>query len=665
MDDIEKMKTSISMAAGSRARATAVAGPVRAELVIPRTAPSQVPPENRAMTTACTDPRGVSSAAAVLLGDLAALRDELLAMEADGLARAGEIDPTHVPGARNLLHYIALRRRDLREVQERLADLGLSSLGRAERHVLANLESVLRLLVRLAGDDADARRFESALRAPDDGRARLDEHATALLGAKPARRSVRILVTLPPDAATDAALVRGLLEAGTDCVRINCAHDDADAWHRMIANVRLAERAVGRRCRILMDLGGPKLRTGSPAPGPCVVKWKPERDAFGRATAPARIRLRADGTERRTAGEPALPVTAAWLAALREGDRVSFRDARGAKREMRVVGRDADGAWAECDRTAYVVPGARLVNERGDASPREGAVGAIAPAPGTVRVRPGDLLEIVRPDAARADDGTPRIPCTLPEVFRDVRPGERVFIDDGRVGGVVRAANADRLVVEIDHARAAGDKLRADMGINFPDTDLALPALGDRDVADLEFVARHADAVSLSFVRDAEDVRVLNARLAELGADDLGVVLKIETRPAFERLPEILLAAMRRRNVGVMVARGDLAVECGWERLAEIQEEILWICEAAHVPAIWATQVLEGLAKDGRPTRAEITDAAMGVRAECVMLNKGPHVAEAVRTLDDILGRMEAHHHKKSSMLRPLRVARAFGHGGG
>jgi pyruvate kinase len=112
-----------------------------------------------------------------------------------------------------------------------------------------------------------------------------------------------------------------------------------------------------------------------------------------------------------------------------------------------------------------------------------------------------------------------------------------------------------------------------------------------------------------------------------------------------------------------MIARGDLAVECGWERLAELQEEILWICEAAHLPAIWATQVLEGLAKYGRPTRAEITDAAMGVRAECVMLNKGPHAVEAVRSLDDILGRMEAHHSKKSSMLRPLHVARAFGRG--
>jgi pyruvate kinase len=106
-----------------------------------------------------------------------------------------------------------------------------------------------------------------------------------------------------------------------------------------------------------------------------------------------------------------------------------------------------------------------------------------------------------------------------------------------------------------------------------------------------------------------------------------------------------------------MIARGDLAVECGFERLAEVQEEILWICEAAHVPVIWATQVLETLAKEGMPSRAEITDAAMGNRAECVMLNKGPLMLTAVQVLDDILGRMQTHQAKKQAMLRELRLA--------
>ena len=138
--------------------------------------------------------------------------------------------------------------------------------------------------------------------------------------------------------------------------------------------------------------------------------------------------------------------------------------------------------------------------------------------------------------------------------------------------------------------------------------------------------------------------------------EQVGVVLKIETLRGFENLPELMLAAMAAPSAGVMIARGDLAVECGYERMAEVQEEILWACEAAHMPVVWATQVLETLAKTGLPSRAEITDAAMGGRAECVMLNKGPHILDAMRTLDDILRRMQAHQSKKRPLLRALKA---------
>jgi pyruvate kinase len=163
--------------------------------------------------------------------------------------------------------------------------------------------------------------------------------------------------------------------------------------------------------------------------------------------------------------------------------------------------------------------------------------------------------------------------------------------------------------------------------------------------------------VGLSFANTAHDVELLLQQLESLGKHPPAIVLKIETRRGFENLPHMLLTAMRAPCCGVMIARGDLAVECGFERLSEVQEEILWICEAAHVPVIWATQVLETLAKEGMPSRAEITDAAMGHRAECVMLNKGPHVLSAVLALDDILRRMQAHQTKKRAMLRELRLA--------
>jgi pyruvate kinase len=193
-----------------------------------------------------------------------------------------------------------------------------------------------------------------------------------------------------------------------------------------------------------------------------------------------------------------------------------------------------------------------------------------------------------------------------------------------------------------------------------PDSSLHIPALTDKDLLDLQFAVQHADIIGLSFPNSAEDVHALQRHIVDLGLQRPAIMLKIETRRGFEHLAEMLLTAMRMASCGVMIAMGDLAVECGFERLAEVQEEILWICEAAHVPVVWATQVLQALAKQGTASRAEITDAAMGHRAECVMLNKGPHILLAVRTLDDILVRMEGHQFKKRAMMRELHLVHAF-----
>jgi pyruvate kinase len=228
------------------------------------------------------------------------------------------------------------------------------------------------------------------------------------------------------------------------------------------------------------------------------------------------------------------------------------------------------------------------------------------------------------------------------------------------LGGSITEVNPDEVHVKITHAGPAGHRLRADKGINLPKSKLSLPALTDKDMQDLKFVVQYADMVGYSFVHTADDVRRLQMQLKEMGKRDLGIVLKIETRAAFDNLPDILLAALESPVVGVMIARGDLAVEVGFERMAEIQEEMLWMCEAAHIPVIWATQVLERLSKKGDYSRAEITDAAMSERAECVMLNKGPYVLAAVQTLDNILKRMQAHQLKKRSMMRPLKLAERF-----
>lgn len=610
-----------------------------------------------------------------LLSELRDLRELMLRAEAGRRADATTVHAAFGPSARNLLHYLALRSRDLRPFQRALAELGLSSLGRSEGHALRSVEAVLDVLRRIAGDAHEGPPPTHGAAGFDSGPRLLAEHTDALLGRPPAGRRVRILVTMPGEAATDFALVRRLLERGMDCARINCAHDDAAAWKRMADNVRRAQAATGRDCRILMDLAGPKLRTGPVESGPPVLKVRPTRDEFGRVTRPARVWITSGA---RPVPPPAacaavVPVGGARLGLLRPGHRLEFEDARGSRRSLEVVERTRGGVWADLHATAYLVPGTELRRGRAVRGRRAAAFATVAELPrsaGAVVLRPGDRLVLTRSlepgrGAQRDPQGTllapARIGCTLPEVFASVRGGESVWFDDGRIGGVVRTASADHAEIEVLHASPDGDKLRADKGINLPDTALRLPSLTAKDLNDLEFVAAHADAVALSFVHDPEDVLALAAKLRALGDPDLGVVLKIETRRGFERLPELLLAAMRGPRAGVMIARGDLAVECGFERMAEVQEEILWICEAAHVPVVWATQVLDTLARTGRPSRAEITDAAMGERAECVMLNKGPHVESAVAALDDILRRMEGHQDKKTPRLRPLRLARPFG----
>ena len=169
-----------------------------------------------------------------------------------------------------------------------------------------------------------------------------------------------------------------------------------------------------------------------------------------------------------------------------------------------------------------------------------------------------------------------------------------------------------------------------------------MSALTDKDIVDLGEVVGPVDMVALSFLRGPEDILVLEDHLHRLGGGHLGIVLKIENRQAFENLPRILLAVCASPPVGVMVARGDLAVEVGFERLSEVQEEILWLCEVAHVPVIWGTKFLEGILK-GAPSRAEVSDAVMSSRAECAMPTKGPYITETVQFLSGILSRMDTH----------------------
>ncbi len=442
----------------------------------------------------------------------------------------------------NLAHYMALRRHDLRPLQAALIPWGLSSLGRLEARVMPSLDAVISTLEAICQVNPDTLPNRPSIQAFLAGDQLLHQQAEEILGQTKAERQVRIMVTLPTEAANDTEFMQDLLRRGTNCVRINCAHDNAEIWQAMISNLRKAEQETGLGCKILMDLGGPKPR-------------------LGRVTAPKHKK----------------------------------------------------------------------------------------------RIHQGECLVLTH-DSPKKNPNNFQASCTLPEVLDRLEVGATAWIDDGRIGARVESITKKGVHLRITHTGLKGSKLATDKGLNFPDTDLQLSPLTAKDREDLDFVATHADIIGYSFVQTADDIKLLQEELAtrRLHPNKIAIMAKIETPQAVSNLPELIMQAAGQQPFAVMIARGDLAIAIGYQRLTEIQEEILWLCEAAHIPVIWATQVLENLVKEGIPSRAEMTDAAMAQRAECVMLNKGAFVAEAVTILDDVLTRMQEHQLKKTPQLRAL-----------
>jgi len=564
----------------------------------------------------------------------------------------------------NLHAYLALRTHDLRPVQLALERLGLTSLGHAEPHILPTLDAVLNSLILLGGGQADP-----AIQPFDLGPELLRQNTDRLFGPAPEERRSRIMITLPDEKPDDQLLLQSLLKGGMDCARINCAYGDQADWSRRIAALKEAENVTGCRCSVFMDLRGPKLRTGRMELEPAVLKIRPLRARDGNVLRPARIWLTdlALPQPQKLVADASLVLEGSWLRLALAGDHVGLRDARGSNRSWRIVDITPAGCWAESRKTTYVANGTFLHLQRGNShSAPQTMLNSLVPVEARVAVRQGDVLYLVRGTAP----GQPSvhdleghllrpavIPLDVPEVFRDARAGEVVRFDDGRISGVIEQVSDDRLQVRIQRTRRPQEMLSSDKGVNLPETALDLPALANEDLRDLDFVARNAHIIGLSFTNRAADVRFLHQRLEALGRTEVGVIFKLETRHGCANLPAILLEAMALPNFGIMIARGDLAAECGFERLAELQEDILRVCESAHIPVTWATGVLEGLARRGHPQRAEITDAAAAQRAECVMLGKGAHVTQALRTLDNILCNSQDREYKQRALLGQLRLA--------
>lgn len=576
-----------------------------------------------------------------------------------------KVHPIYRKSALNLIHYLGFRSFDIDELQEDLRNYGLPSLSNIEAHVMRSLLTLSSILNHLLENPMPEKR--KGIVSIKKSKKILNTNTKLLFGYKSKKRRTRIMVTLPATAADDYQFVNGLIGCGMNSARINCAHDDETTWLKMIENVKNSSQKQLKSCKVMMDLGGPKLRTGAIIQGPKIIHIRPEKDTSGIITSPAKIWIApADIPPPDDTSKLHLPVGENWFQILKRDDKIELLDTRNKKIKLLVGGKKGAGRWAFCDTSAYVSTGTELrINRENSQSQLAEQVGELMPIEQFITLKKDDYL-VLRKDSKPGEPtvfdesgaiiNKAYVSCTLPEIFKDVRTGEPIFFDDGKIEGTIEEVSDDELLIRVTYAKDTGGKLKADKGINLPESDLKVSGLTAKDKRDLKFVAAHADTINFSFVNDENDVNQLQEELLKY-ENAIGIILKIETQKGFKNLPGILLKAMQSFPIGVMIARGDLAIETGWKNFASIQEEILRVCEAAHIPDVWATQVLENLAKKGVPTRAEITDAAMAQRAECVMLNKGYHIVKAVKMLDKILRRMQRFQKKKETILPKLEHA--------
>ena len=262
-------------------------------------------------------------------------------------------------------------------------------------------------------------------------------------------------------------------------------------------------------------------------------------------------------------------------------------------------------------------------------------IGSVAGEP--LQLRAGDPFTLTTDDIV--GDGT-RASVSFPRLPASVRPGNTLFLNDGIIRLEVEEVRGSDVACRV----AAGGELRSRKGLNVPGVDLGIDAFTERDHECLRFaLERGVDAVSQSFVASAEDLHAVRRAARALGRDPF-LVAKIERAVALDRIDGILAAAD-----GIMVARGDLGVEIPIERIAIEQKRLVRRANLLGKPVITATQMLESMTENARPTRAEATDVSNAVidGTDCVMLSgesaMGKYPVEAVRTLARIAEAAEPH----------------------
>lgn len=589
--------------------------------------------------------------------------DEAVAQRQDALTA---VHSSYRSGAENLVAYLALRSADRRDLQHELTALGAPSLQFPELDVRAKITAARTLVSALIGDesqDATLEQMASVKEALKAAEKRLSVNSDEMMGVPCEPRSTRIMVSVPRKAADDPTVMDNLLGAGAEIARINLVYDNATVWKKMAGHIRETALHLHRTIPIAVDLPGPKILTGPVADGPRVGSSTVVRYDDGEMRYPSRLWLVPESLEGNLPEPPEMEGTRPlrmmveneWFENLELGIKVRTADNRGVQRSFLVMEKHDDGALLQGDRSTWIRNHAML-----EVNFERTRVRGIPPLRRGVHLERGDELLLtadLTPVDPPRDGEVAQIGCTEPSIFEALKVGDPVLFNDGALYSTVEKLGPGEALLRITQAKDGGQTIYENCGINLPGTQLNLSAVTEEDEQVLLATADFASIVEVSFVRTVQDVQdalAMVRRVEEHSGRPLGIVLKLETLEAMQNLPEILLELMKHEQVGVMVARGDMAAELGIMQMVEAPSYVVNLCEAAQIPVIIGSDILDTLTNWGQPTRAEVTDAAWAQRAECVMLDQGKHMVETVQALSSLLSTMDEVQRKNQSLLPPL-----------
>jgi len=555
----------------------------------------------------------------------------------------------------NLNDYITLRSFNLTQLQDELTSIGLSSLGRAQTCVISSIDQNIKILEKILGnevqsDESHALDFKQAKK--------MQRENTKIFGPISDEHSkTKIMVTLPSEASQSSDLIDELITQGASVLRINTAHDDLGKWSQMAAFIKEANKNYDKDTKIYVDLAGPKNRTGEiktlftpftigSKQNRVEVELIPQSD-FSAITQPAFINE--EGKEQHAT----LVVDNKFYQKCKKFDTIKMEDRAKGKKRTFAIHRESERIFFVADKKVTIDQESRLCLAKHSTKLHN-----FLYLPQEIRLFQNDEIILTHQDTLgekaytyKGKEYAAIIACSNKAIFEYIKIGDEVFIDDGKIGTLVSQTLPIGIVLKVILAKAKGTLLKAQKGINFPSTQLDIPALTNEDSKNLKEVMAFADLIGLSFTQEASDIQTIQDILNQANKHNITIVPKIETKLGVENLPKILSQLIQRENYALMIARGDLAIEVGFDNLPYIQQEIFDICEAALVPVIYATQILEGKMKKNLPSRAEVTDVAFAQRADCIMLNKGPYVVDTLVILKRILHSMHKVFQKNRQLL--------------